>query len=296
MKKIIATVLAMVMALALCTTAFAASEYVVYDKDKKAVEVDGSRVMVEKVAANSKDNTTVYYALKDGNDVKAIYIPATASDFSFYVENNYVKEVLPSAAAMTEEEINAAVKYTGKLVSMTEESPDDAEISCTTNIYKSDVYYDKDGKGYVEATANTTNMLYNGVILKVAAVVDDGSVVVKGSHLWVKGDKVSDGVYNVKCAICGATSVAYQTLKLAGDKTVAKYDQQAGIDTANELDKVYEGELLSSGWYVATAKTANTTNGTSSPKTFDAGIAMYVGMALTSVAGSAVVIGKKKEF
>ncbi|MBP3632677.1 MAG: hypothetical protein J6I99_06680 [Oscillospiraceae bacterium] len=43
------------------------------------------------------------------------------------------------------------------------------------------------------------------------------------------------------------------------------------------------------------------TNGTAtenkpSPKTFDAGIAMYVGMALTSVAGSAVVIGKKKEF
>ena len=33
-----------------------------------------------------------------------------------------------------------------------------------------------------------------------------------------------------------------------------------------------------------------------SPKTFDAGIAMYVGMALTSVAGSAVVIGTKKEF
>ena len=46
---------------------------------------------------------------------------------------------------------------------------------------------------------------------------------------------------------------------------------------------------------------SNVTNGTAtenkpSPKTFDAGIAMYVGMALTSVAGSAVVIGKKKEF
>ena len=38
------------------------------------------------------------------------------------------------------------------------------------------------------------------------------------------------------------------------------------------------------------------TENTPSPKTFDAGIAMYVGMALTSVAGSAVVIGKKKEF
>ena len=46
---------------------------------------------------------------------------------------------------------------------------------------------------------------------------------------------------------------------------------------------------------------SNVTSGTAteskpSPKTFDAGIAMYVGMALTSVAGSAVVIGKKKEF
>ena len=45
--------------------------------------------------------------------------------------------------------------------------------------------------------------------------------------------------------------------------------------------------------YTATWK-AN--SGKDSPKTFDAGIAMYVGMALTSVAGSAVVIGKKKEF
>ena len=45
--------------------------------------------------------------------------------------------------------------------------------------------------------------------------------------------------------------------------------------------------------YTATWK-AN--SGKDSPKTFDAGIAMYVGMALTSVASSAVVIGKKKEF
>ncbi len=38
MKKIIATVLAMVMALALCTTAFAASDLdVLYGKDKKAI-------------------------------------------------------------------------------------------------------------------------------------------------------------------------------------------------------------------------------------------------------------------
>ena len=76
-----------------------------------------------------------------------------------------------------------------------------------------------------------------------------------------------------------------------------KYVLQDGIGTANDMDKAYEGELLADSWYVATAKTADTTTDTNkSPKTFDAGIAMYVGMALTSVAGSAVVIGKKKEF
>ena len=36
--------------------------------------------------------------------------------------------------------------------------------------------------------------------------------------------------------------------------------------------------------------------GVNSAKTFDAGVAMYVGMSLLSVAGGAVVIGKKKEF
>lgn len=49
----------------------------------------------------------------------------------------------------------------------------------------------------------------------------------------------------------------------------------------------------------STYKRTNTgvdTNEATSPKTFDAGVALYVGMALTSVAGSAVVIGKKKEF
>ena len=51
------------------------------------------------------------------------------------------------------------------------------------------------------------------------------------------------------------------------------------------------GQLI--GWNYTPAGT--TSDGKTSPKTFDAGIAMYAGMALMSVAGSAVVIGKKKE-
>ena len=54
---------------------------------------------------------------------------------------------------------------------------------------------------------------------------------------------------------------------------------------------------LTGDWYVVgdNTKTPDKT-GVDSAKTFDAGVAMYVGMSLLSVAGGAVVIGKKKEF
>ena len=50
---------------------------------------------------------------------------------------------------------------------------------------------------------------------------------------------------------------------------------------------------LTGDWYWTTTTTPST--GTNQcPKTFDAGCRYVVGMALTSVAGSAVVIGRKK--
>ncbi|MFR7636327.1 MAG: hypothetical protein ACLUYZ_02945 [Lachnospiraceae bacterium] len=71
MKKIIATVLAMVMALALCTTAFAASKYVLYDEDKKSTDI-----MVTKTDASSKNKTTLYYTYVDENDATHYLVPA----------------------------------------------------------------------------------------------------------------------------------------------------------------------------------------------------------------------------
>ena len=75
---------------------------------------------------------------------------------------------------------------------------------------------------------------------------------------------------------------------------------------ANELVKakfvnVEDGVILGDvAYYWTTDKDNDTktddTNKVPSAKTFDAGVAMYVGMSLLSVAGGAVVIGKKKEF
>jgi len=287
MKKIIATVLAMVMALALCTTAFAASKYVLYDEDKKSTDI-----MVTKTDASSKNKTTLYYTYVDENDTTHYLVPADKSNYDGYVEGNYVKEVNAD-----EDTIDNFISYAdGKLVKMTAKSGEKVERNCTTSVFDTDVYFDKDNAAFVkvEDGTGTYNMLYNGVILSVDDVTDE---IAEGSHLWIKGDKVDDGIYNVKCASCGATAVAYETLKLAGTKTVVKYDQAKGIATANDMEKNWEGDLLDSDWYVTTSASTDTkTDGNKSPKTFDAGIAMYVGMALTSVAGSAVVIGKKKEF
>ena len=287
MKKIIATVLAMVMALALCTTAFAASKYVLYDEDKKSTDI-----MVTKTDASSKNKTTLYYTYVDEHDATHYLVPADKSNYDGYVEGNYVKEVNAD-----EDTIDNFISYAdGKLVKMTAKSGEKVERNCTTSVFDTDVYFDKDNAAFVkvEDGTGTYNMLYNGVILSVDDVTDE---IAEGSHLWIKGDKVDDGIYNVKCASCGATAVAYETLKLAGTKTVVKYDQAKGIATANDMEKNWEGDLLDSDWYVTTSASTDTkTDGNKSPKTFDAGIAMYVGMALTSVAGSAVVIGKKKEF
>ena len=72
-------------------------------------------------------------------------------------------------------------------------------------------------------------------------------------------------------------------------------NDKATIPTDATVEEVTDGVWMFWTKGTTAAPTTGTTSA-SSPKTFDAGIAMYVGMALTSVAGSAVVIGKKKEF
>ena len=68
------------------------------------------------------------------------------------------------------------------------------------------------------------------------------------------------------------------------------------FDTASRSIKeaLDGGSLWISAAAAAAEKPADT--GVTSADTFDAGIALYAGMALMSVTGSAIVIGKKKEF
>ena len=288
MKKIIATVLAMVMALALCTTAFAADNYT----EKTATPP----LTLEKVFTKDGDSSGQYY-IKTGTDK---YRVATDAETAVINAGGYNKATL---AKMT-----------------------DAG-------YLFDVYQTEDGTYYAQAAvvdaydkANNTN--------KANVATKDGTsakIFYFGKEL---GSAVAYYQFNNNDSLktAEATTVLYKTSETFGANKASVYTNLAGTatyalvsdtdwtdkdkDAVGKLSKIYYSKpdnaatLLNAAgkdvklaadngyYYVLTEKAASTTTNTNkpSPKTFDAGIAMYVGMALTSVAGSAVVIGKKKEF
>ena len=117
-------------------------------------------------------------------------------------------------------------------------------------------------------------------------------------------DKLGTGSYPyLTCCIATQTADEYWSLTPWTPKDNVVPNKVVLFVDDNEMDTM-EFTLDAAEWKALPGTkrpSSNVTNGTAtenkpSPKTFDAGIAMYVGMALTSVAGSAVVIGKKKEF
>ena len=294
MKKIIATVLAMVMALALCTTAFAAEKtYEVYDAETGTLASTQADATLTYTPASKTNKTIAYYTLN--NAVAAV---GTAGEEGYVAakENQFKDKMYVSSTAA---DANYVLKYSGKtsvvmyLEEVTTISYKDGEATAYTNIgtkcgqYKLDTAAGetKDTKFYTAtnpvtgkvelfkaATTGRYDFLVGGKVVACdfIDVLDDAVL----AHNWM----VDTEKMVAKCIDCGATGKVYKTF----------------VEVPNGVtpDQVQ-------GMFVVADKTADTTkpaDGTSSPKTFDAGIAMYVGMALTSVAGSAVVIGKKKEF
>ena len=116
------------------------------------------------------------------------------------------------------------------------------------------------------------SLLVGGKLVSVTLVAADATATVQHTAI----PTVKDGkIVGYTCSVCKCTAV-----KAANVASIPSDAQRIG-DTL---------------WYFPATASGSSTTPSGSPKTFDAGIAMYVGMALTSVAGSAVVIGKKKEF
>ena len=286
MKKIIATVLAMVMALALCTTAFAADNYDLYLANStnisgKVIAANGAvaektnKSITITAAASYSDGTGNLEYLTDGDNV--IYVKTTTPTVADYaVTVTGKKDILFYVT-----KVDAAPTYAASAKAFTDFGYKCGQVVNNDNSKYYEITTGADaGKVYKATDNGALSVLVDGKLVKL----DNTSAAAVKEHNWsVSASKVENGKViptEAVCGICGSKSTAiYETGKApAGSK----------VETLNGVTG-----------YVVVPNGASTTTpagNTPSPKTFDAGIAMYVGMALTSVAGSAVVIGKKKEF
>ena len=323
MKKIIATVLAMVMAMALCSTAFAATDtWVIYE-----VAEDGTATAFAGIAdatypkaitkTDAKDSTTTknveYWTYEDTK-----WVACDKDDAEKNTDSGVYYVMCKNGKTYDKGSFYAYVKVGSPYYNetVTEQDKTDKDASCTVNHYLEDGYLDDDGNFWVEDEVSDTTMTakVSGTqkLVKVYKVSDSSnSYVIYASHILGEAVKNSDkGYYEATCLVCGAKVALtsdLDVLKKNSIKVVDTYTYDADEAEAVADDNGNEGAYAFAvgtkfagdytyAWDLTSGSSSSTTTDKTSPKTFDAGVAMYVGMALASVTGSAVVIGKKKEF
>ena len=151
-------------------------------------------------------------------------------------------------------------------------------VTDTTKTYY--VFYDElddDEDYYFVATKNgSIQLLVNGKIVDVEL----HTVQALTAHKWFGYDVVNNAYTTIKCENCEKVAKLYANKTAAGKNAV--YVDNFGWITA--ADAVLPGTVVTPS-----------TDKVESAETFDAGIAMYVGMSVMAAASSAVVIGKKKD-
>ena len=319
MKKIVALVLSLVMALSLCTVAFAdgydievtkKGEHTKYDELKSVAQTD---TVLPHYEGKANGEWFVETADPDVYDSASNFIVTYQRDgkivYLLRVEKDDMKVNALKADAVAEH------KYVGC---------GDNNAKAPKNCYKDvkDKHYwvkcdANDATAYVTVDGKYDNVIAVRVALVFGETYQDGTYwgadaeVIPAGHLMVlvkknieyktsTDGKIVKDVNEYKCYFCNRTfygsNYQYSTPETADVYSSEYAKQLVNAGFVNVADGVILGDVA---YYWTTDKdngTKTDNKGVNSAKTFDAGVAMYVGMSLLSVAGGAVVIGKKKEF
>ena len=316
MKKIFALVLSLVMALSLCTVAFAdgydievtkKGEHTKYDELKSVAQTD---TVLPHYEGKANGEWFVETADPDVYDSASNFIVTYQRDgkivYLLRVEKDDMKVNALKADAVAEH------KYVG-----CGDNNAKAPKDCYKDVKNSNYWIKSDADDAVAYV--TVDGDYDNVVAVRAATVfgkdgnwDRNSEVVPSGHLMVlvkknveyknsADGKIVKDVNEYKCYFCNRTfygsDFPYSTPETADTYSSTFANELVKAKFVNVEDGVILGDVA---YYWTTDKDNDTktddTNKVPSAKTFDAGVAMYVGMSLLSVAGGAVVIGKKKEF
>ncbi|MCI6352190.1 MAG: hypothetical protein MR837_02065, partial [Firmicutes bacterium] len=263
-------------------------QYTAYNADGQKLVVDVEYTFVDgktvKKGSNVSSVDTYAVTSASGGSLNGSYVKADKSEYDLKLTADGKADLYLTKLENDGKYYAVATKYTNI-----------GDACGQLNEAKSGTYYEAtytDTNGDKQVEYYKASETYDGMYLLVdgkLVTVSATKLTTKVAHEWKAAtyDK-DDNVTTYKCKNCNTVATVYKTKDAAAASGAAVYAQgtDLGLTTSKWL-----------AWTDGSTTTPSTDKGnTTSPKTFDAGIAMYVGMALTSVAGSAVVIGKKKEF
>ena len=293
MKKIVALVLSLVMALSLATVAFAATYSDAYawgPEGWKKFDLNGVAISYTSPKETKEDGKVVagslgFYKVDNYSSLPLIEVAKADATFQMKVDGKVV--YLAATDVIAYEAVGKSVKAGTKCGDY---AKNEVELfGGTFPGYGNATLMEVDGDLYYETgDAEDVAVLLNGEV--VFAAKDENPV--KVPHEWYTLDgklvvdrdaeKLAEVKATVLCKNCNVKAT------VTNDKGAVPVGATC----------IYDDELSVYMYWTDGAADSTTTDkdGVTSAKTFDAGVAMYVGMSLLSVAGGAVVIGKKKEF